>query len=76
MEEEIKNRIYNFFIDSRDFNGIPLRNISEELKTGYKESIDVIKSLVKQDIISIQSSANPHIIGFQHYPIDIQFKDS
>lgn len=72
MKERIKNIIYEFFVTSSDFNGIPLRSISQKIDITYKKSIDVIKELVKEDIISIQSSTNPHIIGFQHYPVDSQ----
>lgn len=59
-------------MDSSDFNGIPLRNISQKLDINHENSIDLIKELVEDGIISIQSSTNPHIIGFQHYPIDSQ----
>lgn len=72
LKDLIENRVYNFFIKSLDFNGIPLRNISKELKINYENSIDLIKELVVEDIIHIQSSTNPHIIGFKHYPIDSQ----
>lgn len=72
MKERIKNIIYDFFVASSDFNGIPLRNISKFLNIGYENSTDIIKELVKDDTVSIQSSTNPHIIGFQHYPIDSQ----
>lgn len=74
MEEKIRNRVFKFFIESHDFNGIPLRNISEEFKIDYKESIDIIKKLVIDNSISIQSSTNPHIIGFRHYSIESQLK--
>lgn len=74
MEEKIRNRIYDFFIESNDFNGIPLRSISEELQIDYEESIDLIKKLVIDNSVSIQSSTNPHIIGFKHYPVDSQIK--
>ena len=72
MKERIENIVYDFFVVSSDFNGIPLRNISEKLNIDYENSIDIIKELVKDNIVSIQSSTNPHIIGFQHYPIDSQ----
>jgi len=74
MEEKIRNRIFSFFVESSDFNGIPLRRISKEFKINYEVSIDVIKRLVTENSVSIQSSSNPHIIGFQHYPVDIQLK--
>ncbi|MBK8330149.1 MAG: hypothetical protein IPL09_11945 [Bacteroidetes bacterium] len=72
MKERIENIVYDFFVVSSDFNGIPLRNISEKLNIDYENSIEIIKELVKDNIVSIQSSTNPHIIGFQHYPIDSQ----
>lgn len=74
MKDKIEFLVYKFFIDSKDFNGIPVRNISRILEINYEDSIDVIKELVSEDLISIQSSSNPHIIGFQHYPISIQIK--
>jgi len=72
MKERIENIVYDFFVASSDFNGIALRDISQKLNIEYENSIDLIKELVKNDIVSIQSSTNPHIIGFQHYPIDSQ----
>ncbi|MBL7913636.1 MAG: hypothetical protein JNL49_01195 [Bacteroidia bacterium] len=69
LKKKIENIVYNFFVDSTDFNGIPLRNISQMLNIDYDSSIDFIKELVIEDIISIQSSTNPHIIGFKHFPI-------
>lgn len=74
MKDEIRNRIYEFFVESNDFNGIPLRQISDEFNIEYEESIDIIKDLVIENAVSIQSSTNPHIIGFQHYPLDSQLK--
>ncbi|MDQ3181305.1 MAG: hypothetical protein M3Q33_12375 [Acidobacteriota bacterium] len=72
MIDLIKNRIYDFFIDSNDFNGIPLRQISNEFGIEYEDSIDLIKTLVENETVSIQSSTNPHIIGSQHYSIENQ----
>src|SRR5690606_40307041 len=74
LKNKIQTIVYNFFVNSSDFNGIPLRNISQKLNIEYEASIDLIKELVIEDIISIQSSTNPHIIGFQHYPIDSQIR--
>lgn len=70
--EEIKNLVFSFFCESSDFNGIALRNISERLDLDYKDSIDQVKELVKERVVSIQSSTNPHIIGFTHHAIDPQ----
>lgn len=70
--EKIKNLVFTFFCESSDFNGIALRNISEQLGLDYKDSIDQVKQLVKVGSVSIQSSTNPHIIGFSHHAIDSQ----
>lgn len=74
LKKNIENKIFSFFIDSNDFNGIPLRQVSKDFDIEYSKSIDIIKELVKDDIISIQSSTNSHIILLQHYPLDIQLK--
>jgi len=70
--ENIEKLVFSFFCDSSDYNGIPLRQVSEDLNLDYEESIDLIKELVKSEIVSIQSSTNPHIIGFKHHPIESQ----
>lgn len=67
MKSKIENEIFNFFINSNDFNGIPLREISNKFNLDYAETINIIKELVEEDKISIQLSTNPHIIGFKHY---------
>lgn len=74
MIRDIEKRIFDFFVESNDFNGIPLRQISIEFKINYDDSIDIIKKLVKENKVSIQSSTNPHIIGQYHYPADSQIK--
>ncbi|TBN00920.1 hypothetical protein EYD45_13940 [Hyunsoonleella flava] len=74
MKKEIEKKVYDFFVKSNDFNGIPLRQISDDLNIEYEKSIDLIKNLVQNDRITIQSSSNPHIIYSRLYPIDIQLK--
>lgn len=70
--EKIKDLVFSFFCKSSDFNGIALRNISERLGLDYKDSIDRVKELVNDGVVSIQSSTNPHIIGFTHHATDSQ----
>lgn len=74
MKSKIEKKVYDFFIKSNDFNGIPLRNISNDLGIEYQYSINLIKDLVADDIITIQSSTNPHIIYSRHYRVDDQLK--
>ncbi len=71
-KEEVLDCIYSFFINSLDFNGIPLRQISHGLGITYEESIDIVKELVAEDKCTIQSSTNPHIIYWTTYPIPSQ----
>ncbi|MEL1252171.1 hypothetical protein AAEO57_00175 [Flavobacterium sp. DGU38] len=74
MKDKILNLVYNFFIKSSDFNGIPLRSISKEMEIEYEKSINIIKELVNEGSITIQSSTNPHIIGFGIFPIEKQIQ--
>jgi hypothetical protein len=69
--KNIEKLVFSFFCDSSDYNGIPLRQISQDLDLEYEKSIDLIQGLTKSGIVSIQSSTNPHIIGFRHHPISI-----
>ena len=66
--------VYSFFCESSDFNGISLRDISKKTGMEYKLSIDIVKQLVEQGDLSIQSSTNPHIIGVRHHPIEAQLE--
>lgn len=70
--DRIRSLVFSFFCDSADFNGIALRDISGRLGLDYKYSIDQVKELVRNGVVSIQSSTNPHIIGFAHHTIDAQ----
>ncbi|TGK01804.1 hypothetical protein EHQ53_15115 [Leptospira langatensis] len=74
MKENIEKRIFDYFTNSSDFNGMPLRQISEEFNIDYKLSIDILKDLIKEDKVIIQSSTNPNIISFHHYPIEAQLE--
>jgi len=70
--KQIEGLVFSYFCESADFNGIGLRSISERLGLDYKDSIDKVKELVKDGIVDIQSSTNPHIIGFTHHAIEPQ----
>jgi hypothetical protein len=73
-EELIKKTVADFFINSNDFNGIPLTSLAKECKIKYQELIDLLIGLVNEDIISVQSSVNPHIIGLLHFDIETQIR--
>ena len=63
-EDNLLKIIFNFFVDSHDFNGIPLTNLSKETKISYLELIERIQNLVIKELVSIQTDENPHIIRF------------
>jgi len=72
--KKIEELVCSFFCESSDFNGIGLRSISQKLGLDYEDSIDKVKELVKAGGVDIQSSTNPHIIGFTHHPIEPQLE--
>jgi len=72
--KSIEELVFSFFCESSDYNGIPLRQVSKDLNLGYEESIDLIKEITKSEIVSIQSSTNPHIIGFKHHTVKSQLE--
>jgi len=74
LDQETFELVYQFFVESRDFNGLPLRDISKQLDIPYEKSIDIVIELVKSNLLFIQSSTNPHIVGLRHPPIDMQLK--
>jgi hypothetical protein len=72
MEEKILKEVFDFFIKSKDFNGIPITTISDNLKLEYLRTIEVLKSLLNKNLISVQSSINPHIISLGNFPLEVE----
>ena len=60
-KKQVLDCIYSFFIQSSDFNGIPLRQISHGLGITYEGSIDIVKELVAEDKCMIQSSTSVEV---------------
>lgn len=71
-KQQIRDLVFDFFVQSHDFNGISLRDIGEQLNIDYEVSIDLVIQLAEEKAVSIQSSTNPHIIGFTHYSVQDQ----
>jgi hypothetical protein len=67
MKEQATNEIFHFFVKSRDYNGIPVLTLAENLGIEYNQVLPILKELVEEDVVSIQSSINPHIIGIGHF---------
>jgi len=73
-KEKLLKETLNFFINSNDFNGIPITNLSSKTKIEYHKTIEILKELVLEEKITVQSSVNPHIIGIGHYKRDAELR--
>jgi len=73
-KERVLKEIYNFFIKSRDFNGIPLTTLASNLNIEYKSLLPIVKELILEDNVSIQNGENPHIIRFNHHTSNQQLE--
>ncbi|WEK35880.1 MAG: hypothetical protein P0Y53_00080 [Candidatus Pseudobacter hemicellulosilyticus] len=40
LKQRIQDIVFKHFVDSRDYNGIPLRDISDTLEINYAHSIE------------------------------------
>lgn len=74
IEQLIIERIFKFFVHSRDFNGISLQGLAEEVSLSYLQILDEVKGLVEKKMVIIQSTGNPHIIGLEILPVEDQLK--
>lgn len=71
-QQRIQDRVNNYFIESHDFNGITGTGLSEDLGIEYQSLLLLLKDMVEQGVISIQSGVNPHIIRVDHYSTTAQ----
>jgi len=71
-KEKILNEVYDFFITSNDFNGISITALAEKTGIEYSKTIDFLKELTKEGLVSNQKTINPHIIALGHYDKNYQ----
>ncbi len=74
IEEQILESVAKFYLTSRDFNGLPLRNITA---VSGKELKDVITSVIQQDKVSLvfgDIHPNPHIKALWDEPKEKQIQ--
>lgn len=62
MEEYWMKPIYDYFLESNDYNGIPFENLFSEWDTTWEEGIRRLIILVEREECVIQSSSLPFII--------------
>jgi len=74
MNELAEQTIYDFFVNSNDYNGIPLTTLAEIIGIPHDKTISIVKQLVIDKKVSIQNDINPHIISLGHYEESVQLK--
>lgn len=67
IKDNVIKVIFDFYINSKNFNGITLTGLAKKLDVEYLELLPVIDDLIKDGSISIQGNENPHIIRWGHY---------
>lgn len=68
MKDKIKNKVFDFYNESRDFNGVPYWEL-EKLHISNLDSY--LLQLIEENIISVNFTINPHIKQFD-FPIEKQ----
>ncbi len=71
-ESETLQSIINFFVGSKDFNGIPLMALLGEFPLEKSELIDILTYLIRNGEISLNFDDNPHILRFPALPSEDQ----
>lgn len=77
-ERTLLKEITDFYIQSRDFNGIPVRQITTRHKRAGLESLKTLfRSLIQQDKISIvfeDQHSNPHTKALPDVALEVQIE--
>ncbi|MDD2300194.1 MAG: hypothetical protein PHU69_11225 [Fermentimonas sp.] len=70
MKDRITNKIFYFYNNSHDFNGVPYWEL-EKLHISNLDSY--LLQLIGENVISVNFTINPHIKQFD-FPIDKQLE--
>jgi|LGVF01.1.fsa_nt_gb hypothetical protein len=76
-KDEILRKIKEFYLNSHDFNGLPVRNIVRDSKVEEIELNDILISLIREKKISLvfgDIHPNPHIKAFWEEKEEIQIE--
>lgn len=76
-QDNILKIITEFYLNSQQFNGLPLRNIVPDLQLEEHELKDILFSLIQEDKISLvfgDLHPNPHIKAFREEPKEKQIE--
>lgn len=70
MNDELLSRITNYYLESRDFNGISSRQLADEFKISFSDLSEYIKQLVIDDLVELRfgdGHPNPYIKAWDEY---------
>ena len=76
-KDDILAKITEFYLRSRDFNGLPVENILEDPTLESDELKNIIVSLIRKNKISLNfgdTHPNPHIKAFKEEPKEKQIE--
>jgi len=73
-KDEILNRISEFYLNSPDFNGLPIEKIIEEFHFKESKLNSILTLLILEDKISLNFQENPHIKQLPKLPKEKQIE--
>jgi len=74
-KEDVLRIVTTFYLESRDFNGIPSWTLSEKLNQDWSLLKAIVRELIKDEMVGLvdaKTSGNPHIKRFPFQPKDVQ----
>lgn len=66
-EKAIESQVVSYYLDSRDYNGLPLLRLASDLGADPKSLVEVVVPLVKAGRVSLPSpfQTNPHVKAYK-----------
>ncbi len=74
-KQDIVRMVTTFYLESVDFNGLPIQNLIEESHQDWGFLKGLIKDLIEEDLVGLidtRTDANPHIIRIGFEPKNAQ----
>lgn len=75
--EAVLDRVTSFFLQSKDFNGIPASVLVDELEGDWTELREILGSLIQHDVVGVifaDTGINAHIIQTHFEATDEQIQ--
>jgi len=62
------------YLESRDFNGMPPNRLADQIGLTLEEVKELLRSLIKDELVSLNTTGNFHIKAFEDLPVEHQLK--